>query len=135
MSTPTMPMLETYPADINFDRAKLARAIDILNACSEACTACADACLSEPTVAELTKCIRTNLDCADICTVTARVLSRHTGYDANISRTLLQACAMACKSCGDECAMHAPRYEHCAVCADACRRCEQACNAILASMS
>ena len=36
-------------------------------------------------VAELTKCIRTNADCADICSATAAVLSRHTGYDANVT--------------------------------------------------
>jgi hypothetical protein len=58
-------------------------------------------------VAELTKCIRTNMNCADICATTARVLSRHTGYDANISRALLDACVMVCKSCGDECTRHA----------------------------
>jgi hypothetical protein len=40
-------------------------------------------------VADLTKRIRTNQDCADNCATTARVLSRHTGYDANISRSLL----------------------------------------------
>jgi hypothetical protein len=135
MSTPTMSMLETYPAEINFDRAALANAIDTLIACSEACTACADACLSEGMVAELTTCIRTNMDCADICATTARVLSRHTGYDANISRTMLEACAMACKSCGDECARHADMHEHCRICAEACRACERACRGLLASMS
>src|SRR5687768_1385280 len=80
----TMPMLETYPLSINLDRTKLAATIDAVSACAQACTACADACLSEQMVAELTKCIRTDLDCADICAATARVLSRHTGYDANI---------------------------------------------------
>jgi hypothetical protein len=34
MTTPTMRMLETYPAKINMDRAKLAAAIDALMACS-----------------------------------------------------------------------------------------------------
>lgn len=133
--TATMPMLETYPQAINLDRRQLAATIDVLVACSQACTACADACLSEPMVPELTKCIRTNLDCADICDTTARVLSRHTGYDANISRTLLQACIMACRSCGDECARHAPLHEHCRICADACRQCEQVCRELLVSMS
>jgi len=135
MTATTMPMLETYPAEINLDRAKLAGAIDALIACSEACTACADACLSEEMVAELTKCIRTNLDCADICATTARVLSRHTGYDANISRSLLEACATACKACGDECQQHADMHEHCRICADACRACETACRDLLATMS
>jgi hypothetical protein len=130
-----MSMLETYPAEINLDRVKLTATIDALIACSEACTACADACLSESMVAELTKCIRTNMDCADICVTTARVLSRHTGYDANISRTLLEACTMACKSCGDECARHADVHEHCRICADACRACENACRDLLATMA
>ncbi|HEY0698544.1 MAG TPA: four-helix bundle copper-binding protein [Micromonospora sp.] len=131
----TMPMLDTYPAQINLDRKKLARTIDSLIACAEACTACADSCLSEPMVAELTKCIRTNLDCADICNTTSRVLSRHTGYDANISRSLLQACIMSCRSCGDECAAHADMHEHCRICADACRTSERMCQELLATIS
>jgi hypothetical protein len=135
MTTTIQPMLDTYPKDINLDRAKLAAAIDALIACGEACTACADACLSEDTVADLTKCIRTNLDCADICGTTARVLSRHTGYDANLTRGLLDACATACKACGDECGQHATMHEHCRICADACRACEQACRDLLAILS
>ena len=135
MTTTTIPMLETYPQPINLDRTKLAATIDALIACSEACTACADACLSEERVADLTKCIRTNMDCADICATTARVLSRHTGYDANITRALLEACATACRSCGDECARHADMHEHCRICAEACRACERACRDLLAAMS
>jgi hypothetical protein len=135
MTTVTMPMLETYPAEINLDRAKLAATIDTLLACSQACTACADACLGEDMVAELTKCIRTDLDCADICATTARVLSRHTGYDANISRSLLEACATACRACGDECAGHADMHEHCRICADTCRACERTCRDLLASIT
>nr|MDT0663575.1 four-helix bundle copper-binding protein [Micromonospora sp. DSM 115978] len=134
MTSATLPMLETYPQAINLDRGRLAVTIDSLVTCSEACTECADACLSEDMVAELTKCIRTNMDCADICATTARVLSRHTGYDANVSRALLDACAMACKSCGDECARHAEIHEHCRICADACRACERACRELLALM-
>jgi hypothetical protein len=135
VTTTTMPMLDTYPRDINLDRRKLAAAIDTLIACSQACTACADACLSEDTVAELTKCIRTNLDCAHVCATTARVLSRHTGYDATISRSLLEACAVACKACGDECETHAGMHDHCRICAEACRACERACRDLLAALS
>ncbi|NHC14190.1 four-helix bundle copper-binding protein [Motilibacter deserti] len=128
-------MMDAYPADINLDRGKLAAAIEALIACSEACTACADACLSESSVAELTKCIRSDLDCADICATTARVLSRHTAYDANITRSVLEACATACKSCGDECERHATMHDHCRICAEACRNCEQACRGLLATIS
>jgi uncharacterized protein DUF326 len=120
-------MLATYPADLGgVDTKALAACIDACVDCAQACTACADACLSEDMVAELTKCIRTNLDCADICDATGRVLSRHTGYDANLTRTVLQTCAQACQSCGNECAEHT-HMRHCQVCAEACRRCEQAC--------
>ena len=117
-------MLDAYPKDLgNIDRQKLTDCIHACFACGETCTACADACLSEDMVAELTKCIRTNLDCADICTATGTVLSRHTGYDANITRALLEACRVACASCATECEAHADMHEHCRICAEACRRC------------
>ncbi|WP_324653686.1 four-helix bundle copper-binding protein [Georgenia phoenicis] len=130
----TAEMITTHPGEIGLDVDPLARAIEALVACSQACTACADACLSEDMVDQLRKCIRTNLDCADICDTTARVLSRHTGYDANLTRALLQACIQACRSCGDECAAHAGHHEHCRICAEACRACEQACTELLATI-
>ena len=127
----TTQMLQTYPAEINLDRDLLARVIDTLVECSQACTACADACLSEDMVAELRKCIRTNLDCADSCATTARILSRHSGYDADLTRAHLQACIAACRACGDECEQHASMHEHCRVCVEACRACEAACTELL----
>jgi hypothetical protein len=127
-------MLDTYPRDFNLDATQLAATIDALSDCAQACTACADDCLSEEMVAELTKCIRTCLDCDDVCTATLRVVSRQTEYDANVTRAVLQACVAVCKSCGDECERHAEMHEHCRVCAEACRRCEQACNDLLAAM-
>lgn len=132
--TATMPMIQTYPATIDLDRPLLARTVDALINCSETCTACADACLSERMVMELTKCIRTNMDCADVCATTARVLSRHTGYDANTTRALLQACVMMCRSCGQECQHHNTMHEHCRICAQACRACEIACDDLLRTM-
>lgn len=135
MTATTRPMLATYPAEINVDRDLLARTIDAVLACGQACTSCADACLSEPDVARLVKCIRTDLDCADVCTATARVLSRHTEYDANITRSLLEACATACRSSGDECEQHADMHEHCRICAESCRVCERACRELLAAIS
>lgn len=133
--TQAAEMLRAYPADLgDIDRAALARCIEECFACAQACTACADACLSEQTVAELVACIRTDLDCADICATTGRVLSRHTGYDTDLTRTVLTACAAACRSCGDECARHATMHEHCRICADACRRCEQACRDLITTL-
>ncbi|TDQ53448.1 four-helix bundle copper-binding protein [Actinorugispora endophytica] len=128
-------MLESYPKSLGgVDREKLRACIDACYECAQACTACADACLSEDTAAGLAKCVRTNLDCADQCDTTGRVLSRHTGYDANMTRAILEACAQSCKACADECALHAEQYEHCRVCAEACRRCEMVCRELIASL-
>lgn len=133
--THVQSMLDTYPKDLgNLDKDKLAACIQACFECAQTCTACADACLSEDMVADLTKCIRTNLDCADICATTGNVLSRHTGYDANVTRAVLEACRAACKACADECGGHASMHEHCRVCAESCRRCEQACADLLASL-
>lgn len=127
-------MLDTYPRTFNVDAGVLADTIDALSDCAQACTACADDCLSERNVAELVKCIRLDLDCADVCTATLRVVSRQTEYDAGITRPLLDACATTCASCADECERHAGMHEHCRVCAEACRRCEQACRQLLDAM-
>jgi hypothetical protein len=130
----TAEMINAYPREMNLDRELVTRCVEACFECAQTCTACADACLSEEQVAQLVKCIRTDLDCADICDTTGRVLSRHTEYDANITRAMVQACAVACKACGDECESHAGHHEHCRVCAEACRRCERVCNEVLAAI-
>ncbi|EHR60546.1 four-helix bundle copper-binding protein [Saccharomonospora cyanea] len=134
---PVAEMVRSYPADLGgVDRDALVRCIEECVACAQACAACADACLSEPddVLPSLRKCIRTNLDCSDVCDTTARVLSRHTGYDANLTRAVLEACATVCRSCADECGAHAHHHEHCRVCAEACRRCEQACQELISGL-
>jgi len=127
-------LLDTYPRTFNLDAGVLAATTDAANDCAQACTSCADDDLSEPDVADLVKCIRLCLDCADVCAATVRVISRQTEYDATLTRPLLQACVTACRSSGDECERHAAHHEHCRVCAEACRRCEQACQGLLAAM-
>jgi hypothetical protein len=131
--THAQAMLETYPRSFHLDAHQLAEAIDALVDCANTCTQCADACLSEGD-ASLAKCIRLNLDCADICATTSRVVSRQTEYDANVTRPLLEACIAACRSCGDECASHAEHMEHCRICSEQCRRCEETCRELLAAI-
>lgn len=131
----TTQMLDAHPGGLGgVDKDKLAECIAACFECAQVCTACADACLSEDMVAELVTCIRTDLDCADICTATGKALSRRTGPDTEMARALLEACATACRVCGDECAQHADMHEHCRICADACRRCEEACRALIAAL-
>lgn len=125
-------MLETHPRDHTLDANQLAAATDALYDCAQACTACADACLSEDKVTELITCIQLNLNCADVCVTTGRSLSRQTEHDRNLSRSLLEACAQTCRSCAEECERHADMgMDHCRVCAEACRRCEQACQTVI----
>ena len=126
-------MLDTYPRTVSIDANLLAATIDALSDCTQACTADTDADLSEDNLAEMVKCIRLCLNCTDICTATAGILSRLAEYDADTTKPLLEACAATCKSCGDECERHA-HMPHCQVCADACRRCEQACRDLLAAL-
>ena len=69
-------MLEAYPREFDVDRGLLVRCIEACYDCAESCTQCADDCLGEENVEELTTCIRLNLDCADICATTGRVVGR-----------------------------------------------------------
>ena len=124
-------MLETYPRTLSVDAGVLAGTIDALSDCAQACAADVAADLSEHDVAEMVRCIRLCLDCADICTATLGVLSRQAEYEASVTRPLLEACAAICRSCGDECERHARMHEHCRICGEACRRCEQACRDLL----
>src|SRR5215831_13216912 len=124
-------MLDTYPRALAVDASLLAGAIDAMADCAQACIVDTDADLGEQNVTEMVRCIRLCLDCADICTATAGVTSRLGGYDADVTRPLLEACVVICKSCGDECERHAGMHEHCRVCAEACRHCEQACRELL----
>ncbi|GAA5512371.1 hypothetical protein Dcar01_01085 [Deinococcus carri] len=135
----TLQMLQTHPNPAGvFDLNALAECIDACFECEQTCTSCADACLGEGDhLMHLVHCIRLNLDCADVCGTTGRVLSRLTQPDQNVLRAQLQACVAACKACGDECQHHAQdmNMQHCAVCAEACRRCEQACQNLLGSVA
>ena len=130
-----MPMLITIPRTSNLDIRVLVATIDALDDCARACIADADSDLNEQNLSELVKCIRLCLDCADVCAATVRVTSRQTEYDATLTKSLLETCTATCKSCGDECERHAQMHDHCRVCAVACRRCEQACQELLAAMN
>jgi Domain of Unknown Function (DUF326) len=127
-------MLGTYSGTINVDADVLAAAIDAVSDCAQACAADTDADLSGHNLAEMVKCIRLCLNCADVCTATAGVISRPAAYDADVAKPLLQACVAICQSCGDECERHAQHHAHCRVCAEACRRCEQACRELLGAL-
>ena len=127
-------MISTHPHVQGGTADNLLKCIEECYACAQTCTSCADACLGEDMVNELTHCIRLNLDCADICTAAGAMASRRTGSNIEVLRAAIQACAKACRACGDECAKHAEMHEHCRICAEACRSCELACREALSDV-
>lgn len=124
-------MIGSHPDVRGMTADALLRCIEECYDCAQTCTSCADACLAEPMVDELRQCIRLNLDSADMCEAVGSMASRRTGSNHEVLRAAIQACAVACRICGEECERHAHQHEHCRVCADACKSCEQACNEAL----
>ena len=124
-------MIDTHPHSAGVDTDALVRCITACFECEQSCTSCADACLAEDMVKDLRHCIRLNLDCADICEVTGRMMLRQTEPDWEVLRAQLESCMRACRACGEECSRHGSEHEHCRVCAESCRRCEEACQELL----
>jgi hypothetical protein len=127
-------MIMTHPRPTSLDRDALLRCVDECFDCAATCTSCADACLGEKDVQGLVRCVRLNLDCADVCEAAGRILTRQTEPDLVLLRAAIEACAAACRSCGEECERHAAHHDHCRICAEACRRCEQACDELVATI-
>jgi len=98
--------------------------LDALNACSNACNYCTGACLEETDVKMMAACIKLDIDCAAICSVTASFIARGSVH----GKHLLKECAELCNACATECEKHA-KMQHCTDCAKACRACEKACRA------
>jgi hypothetical protein len=94
--------------------------------CASYCDLCAAACLREKDIHNLINCIRSDLDCAEMCRVTAAMLAR----SSDCISTVCAACAEICAFCAHHCEMH--DYEHCRECAKACRRAQEECEAIAA---
>lgn len=107
----------------------LAQVIEAAALCAAHCEACADACLEEGDPG-LVRCIRSDLDCADICAATAKVVGR-AGASGAPWIELVRLCEQACRNCAEECEQHADHHDHCRACAEACRRCEAACRELL----
>jgi len=70
--THAQQMLQTNPSSAAVDTPTLVECIEACYDCAQSSTACADACLGEDDPKSLLRCIRLNLDCADICAPRAR---------------------------------------------------------------
>lgn len=98
------------------------RLTELLNKCAGACNFCSTACMNEKDVNNLLRCIRLDMDCAEICK-SAAVLAERSSESLDI---ILPACAVICNQCAEECEKH-HHMEHCRICAEVCRQCAQAC--------
>jgi len=97
--------------------------IEALDQCAAECNHCATACLDEQDVKMLSKCIKLDLDCADICRLTSSLIARGSEHGFH----LLKECAEICDACAKECERHASHMEHCRECAEKCRKCAEEC--------
>jgi hypothetical protein len=91
------------------------------NDCALACDHCAAACLKEPDVAKMARCIRLDIDCAEICRLAVAYMAR----GSELSADVCELCASICETCAQECDKHP--MGHCKDCAKACRRCDEEC--------
>jgi hypothetical protein len=82
---------------------------------------------------DMRQCVRTCLDCADICDMTMRVATRRTGSNERVLREALRLCVTTCELCAEECERH--DNDHCRRCAEMCRECARDCSAALESLS
>ena len=134
--------LMAHPAAPELAREERAAEVRCIEACLEAAQICrigADACVEEDAVADLRDCLRAEQDCAVIGSATAHVLARlgfpEPGDGRAVLVPLLEACGAAARACRDVCRRHAEVYEHCALVAEACERCDEACADLLSPRS
>lgn len=128
-------MIDSHPQAIaDGKRDTWACTIEACMDCGQASIACADACLGEGNVEQLRSVIRSNLDNADACFATARMLSRFTALKPALLTTQASLCLDLVANCESECNNHAKMHEHCRICADSCRACENALTALLSKI-
>ena len=125
-------MVKNNPFAPMMSRDALIQCIEVCVLCEQTCSACADACLGEDDLPVLRRCIRLNLDCADICSTAVKMLSRQQQPEPGVIAGLLELCATICALCAQECGRH--HHEHCAVCAEMCSRTEDECQQALAAL-
>ncbi|MCW2722826.1 hypothetical protein [Pseudonocardia sp.] len=130
--TETLQVIDSAGAGPVPAHAELAAVIDAVRECEQASNACAMAMVEAGgMVAE----VRRALDCADMCDVTERILSRGPATDLNIVGSVVHACVMACQASAAACGPHAAQYEHCRLHSESAKRCAEALQHLEVSLS
>jgi hypothetical protein len=131
--TGTLEMLQAQPEAPKPEvLGPLAAFVDSALACAQACTSCASIGIAGPDAVDLADCIGVCLDCADLCAVTARILSRPLADARRGSLVaLVQACAGLCELSARQCFRHEVHHQASAQCMTACRACLEAAERLL----
>ena len=93
--------------------------------CQSMCKYCFNACLEEKDVYMMTRCIKLDVECAEICGMAASSVA----YNGDFTREMLEVCINACEMCAKECRKHDKM--HCIECAKACEECAKACRSYI----
>jgi hypothetical protein len=120
-------MISLHPQVARNLNEELATAARHAMFCAAMCTSCVDACTAEEM--DMRQCIRSCLDCADICEATTRIAVRRTGRNVPVLLAMLETCIRTCELCAEECARH--DHDHCKLCAKMCRECAADCRKAL----
>jgi hypothetical protein len=113
------------------DAGSLAGCIEACQRCVASCTACADECLGQADIALFRRCIRLNLDAAEICSAIARLLSRRGQPELSSLRAMLEAGTTICAAVANEAQKHADSVVQCRLSAEISMAAARACDAAL----
>lgn len=130
----TRELFDSLTVKAGLSSEVLSTAVEALQDCEEAVSACAMGMLAEPGVQEMAPAVSRDLDCADVAEATRRVLTRGSGPDPSLLSAQFEACLLACERSHEMCSRHAEHHAHCRMCADATRRCAEMCRHVLAAL-
>jgi hypothetical protein len=99
----------TRQMEVTMTHEQFQSCISACDACALACGHCAGSCLAEEGVADMTRCIELDIDCAAACHFASAAMARGSSEAA-------------------ECVKH--EAQHCKDCAASCRACAKACRAM-----
>ena len=120
------------PAEDRAVDPKMSQFMDCAKACDDCarvCNLCAAHCtkMAVDGQKEHLATVRTCTDCASICTSASAIVIKSGPF----SDLICTACAEACKRCGDACEKHADHDPIMKQCMDECRKCEKACRIMM----
>jgi hypothetical protein len=107
--------------------SSMQRCMDACERCALECERCATASLHDHDLAVLASCIELCRDCADVCVLAARMMSR----GSTSARVACRACLEICATCARECDWQAAHHEHVRRCAEVCHACIEECRRVL----